>query len=202
MKKHYIFALSASRDRGLITITYVLLDTGAELWVTNKTSQGDTSVFVGNGEWDVIGIPVRQRQHYYPCCEDPFPEVTFYLVIQRRHLYYMCNLVIPCIVIVAMTVFVFILPSESGEKISMGITVLLSLCVFLLMVAEKMPATSETLPLIGELMCSPRGGGGVSWALPLFFLALRGILVTPGFCRACHVFLWAQKLKNYLSFFI
>ena len=31
-----------------------------------------------------------------------------------------------------------------------GITVLLSLCVFLLMVSEQMPATSETIPLIGE----------------------------------------------------
>lgn len=124
--------------------------TGAELDVTNRTMKGDTSVLVKNGEWDVIGIPIRRKVLYYPCCTEPFPEVTFYLVIERRNLYYVCNLIIPCIVIVAMATFVFILPSESGEKISMGITVLLSLCVFLLMVSEKMPATSETLPLIGK----------------------------------------------------
>ena len=43
----------------------------------------------------------------------------------------------------------FFLPPESGEKISLGISVLLSLTLFLLMVAETMPPTSA-VPVIGE----------------------------------------------------
>ena len=56
----------------------------------------------------------------------------------------------PCLLITGIGMLVFLMPPESGEKMSMGITVLLSLCVFLLMVADRMPATSETIPLIGR----------------------------------------------------
>ncbi|CAG2238263.1 CHRNA10 [Mytilus edulis] len=42
----------------------------------------------------------------------------------------------------------FILPPESGEKVSLGVTVLLSLAVFLLMVSEQLPASSDTYPYI------------------------------------------------------
>ena len=44
----------------------------------------------------------------------------------------------------------FILPPESGEKVSMEITVLLSVAVFMLMVSETMPPNSETFPYIGK----------------------------------------------------
>ncbi|PNJ07778.1 CHRNA7 isoform 35, partial [Pongo abelii] len=41
-----------------------------------------------------------------------------------------------------------------GEKISLGITVLLSLTVFMLLVAEIMPATSDSVPLIAQYFAS------------------------------------------------
>ena len=43
----------------------------------------------------------------------------------------------------------FYMPSDSGEKVTMGITTLLSMTVFLMLVAENMPPTSDVLPLIG-----------------------------------------------------
>ena len=48
-----------------------------------------------------------------------------------------------------LTLLVFCLPPESGEKIALGITVLLAFSVFMLAIAEKMPETSESIPLIG-----------------------------------------------------
>ena len=123
---------------------------GYELDVTNHTSSGDTSVFADNGEWYLIGLPVQRNLVIYSCCNEPYPDVTFTLIIQRQHLYYFMNLVLPCLLITVIGVFVFYLPPESGEKVGLGITVLLSLVVFLLMVSQKMPATSETVPLIRE----------------------------------------------------
>jgi len=41
------------------------------------------------------------------------------------------------------------LPWRPGEKVTMGITTLLSMTVFLMLVAENMPATSDVLPLVG-----------------------------------------------------
>lgn len=50
-----------------------------------------------------------------------------------------------------------------------GITVLLSLTVFMLMVAEIMPATSDSVPLIGQFLsvcaCAGVGGGFISYSL-------------------------------------
>lgn len=39
---------------------------------------------------------------------------------------------------------------ENTEKVSLGVTALLSLAIILLMVADKMPATSKVIPLIGR----------------------------------------------------
>ncbi len=51
-----------------------------------------------------------------------------------------------------MTLLVFVMPPESGEKIGLAITVLLSFTVFNLMVSENMPQTSTHTPRLGELL--------------------------------------------------
>jgi len=61
----------------------------------------------------------------------------------------------------ALTLTGFCLPPDSGEKVTLGLTVLLAFSVFMLLIAENMPPTSEYVPLIGKLpsssltTCSP-----------------------------------------------
>lgn len=64
----------------------------------------------------------------------------------------MYNVVFPCMMMSALTLLVFCLPPDSGEKIALGITVLLAFSVFVLAIAEKMPETSDSMPLIGTLL--------------------------------------------------
>ncbi len=59
---------------------------------------------------------------------------------------------IPCIMLSILTCLTFYLPTESGEKVSLGLTVLLAFSVFMLLIAESIPATSEFIPLISNLI--------------------------------------------------
>lgn len=65
-------------------------------------------------------------------------------------MFYTYNLVFPCVLLMGIGVLVFCLPPESGEKVSLGITVLLAMTVYQLLIAEAIPPTSEVVPLIGQ----------------------------------------------------
>lgn len=52
----------------------------------------------------------------------------------------------------SLAIFVFVLPSESGEKMSLCISVLLALTVFLLLISKLIPPTSLDVPLIGRFL--------------------------------------------------
>uniref|UniRef100_A0A8C6SEA0 Si:ch211-39a7.1 n=1 Tax=Neogobius melanostomus TaxID=47308 RepID=A0A8C6SEA0_9GOBI len=119
-----------------------------------QMNEADISGYMPNGEWDLIGVPGTRGEVFYDCCKEPYPDVTFVITIRRRTLYYALNLLIPCVLLSSMTLLIFVLPADSGEKISLGITVLLSLTVFMLLVAEIMPATSDSVPLIGQYFAS------------------------------------------------
>ncbi|RLV98066.1 hypothetical protein DV515_00011150 [Chloebia gouldiae] len=117
--------------------------------------EADISNYISNGEWDLVGVPGKRNEMYYECCKEPYPDVTYTITMRRRTLYYGLNLLIPCVLISGLALLVFLLPADSGEKISLGITVLLSLTVFMLLVAEIMPATSDSVPLIVTFTKSP-----------------------------------------------
>ncbi|XP_013789590.2 neuronal acetylcholine receptor subunit alpha-7-like isoform X1 [Limulus polyphemus] len=113
------------------------------------SEEADLSTYIDNGEWDLRGFPGVRNLIYYTCCPEPYVDITFTLHIRRRTLYYGFNLIIPCVLISSMALLGFALPPDSGEKLTLGVTILLSLTVFLLLVAETMPPTSDAVPLIG-----------------------------------------------------
>ncbi|XP_046583793.1 neuronal acetylcholine receptor subunit alpha-10-like [Haliotis rubra] len=122
---------------------------GLQLNLTNRASAGDMSSFKVNSEWDLISVPVERHVVYYGCCPDPYPDVTFYVNLRRKPFFYVVNLLFPCILITAVGLLGFMLPPDAGEKVALEITVLLSLAVFMLVVSDTLPPSSETFPFIG-----------------------------------------------------
>ncbi|XP_076237556.1 nicotinic acetylcholine receptor alpha6 [Calliopsis andreniformis] len=115
----------------------------------NSETGSDLSDFIMNGEWYLIGMPGQRNSVTYQCCPEPYIDITFIVQIRRRTLYYFFNLIVPCVLISSMALLGFTLPPDSGEKLTLGVTILLSLTVFLNLVAESMPTTSDAVPLIG-----------------------------------------------------
>merc|ERR1712004_954761 len=103
-------------------------------------------------EWDVMTVPAVRNEKHYPCCEEPYPDIFFYLELRRKSLFYTVNVIIPCVGISFLSVLVFHLPSDSGEKVSLSISILLSLTVFFLLLAEIIPPTSLSVPLLGKYL--------------------------------------------------
>lgn len=68
----------------------------------------------------IVEVPGRRNERFYDCCKEPYPDVTFTVVMRRRTLYYGLNLLIPCVLISTLALLVFLLPADSGEKISLG----------------------------------------------------------------------------------
>ncbi|XP_063375441.1 neuronal acetylcholine receptor subunit alpha-7 isoform X1 [Cydia amplana] len=117
--------------------------------VLKDENGGDLSDFITNGEWYLIGMPGKKNTITYACCPEPYVDVTFTIMIRRRTLYYFFNLIVPCVLISSMALLGFTLPPDSGEKLTLGVTILLSLTVFLNLVAETLPQVSDAIPLLG-----------------------------------------------------
>ena len=81
-----------------------------------------------------------------------YPNITYHIIISRRPLFYVFNMILPSILITIVGFLGFLIPADSGEKVSMGVTTLLSMTVFLMVVAENMPPNSDSVPLIGNLV--------------------------------------------------
>lgn len=103
--------------------------------------------FTPSGEWDIVSLPARKN-------EDPnditYLDISYDFVIKRKPLFYTINLIIPCVLITSLAILVFYLPSDCGEKMTLCISVLLALTVFLLLISKIVPPTSLAVPLIGQ----------------------------------------------------
>lgn len=112
----------------------------------------DLSQFYKNVEWDIIDVPAYYNENYYECCTEPFPDITFKIVIRRKMLFYLVNLILPVGLMTFMTVSVFYLPADSNEKVTLSISILTSLIVFFLLMLEIIPASSLAVPLFGKYL--------------------------------------------------
>ncbi|XP_070580508.1 neuronal acetylcholine receptor subunit beta-3-like [Ptychodera flava] len=105
--------------------------------------------FVRNSEWDIVNSRGRTRNSSFLfTTKEPYTDVIFDITIKRKPLYYAANLIIPCVLVNFLTVVVFSLPSDSSEKVNLSISLLLTLYVFSLLVAELLPPTSNMVPML------------------------------------------------------
>nr|XP_055030885.1 neuronal acetylcholine receptor subunit beta-4 [Misgurnus anguillicaudatus] len=105
--------------------------------------------FTPSGEWDILALPGRRTVNPH---DDTYVDLTYDFIIKRKPLFYTINLIIPCVLITSLAILVFYLPSDCGEKMTLCISVLLALTVFLLLISKIVPPTSLDVPLIGKYL--------------------------------------------------
>ncbi|KHJ90134.1 hypothetical protein OESDEN_10028 [Oesophagostomum dentatum] len=102
----------------------------------------DLSEYAPSSIWDLIDAPaslVNKRSR-----------IEFQFRIRRKPLFFTVFLIIPTVLLAFLSMAVFFLPTDSGEKMTLTISVLLSIVVFLLVVSKILPPTSSTIPLVSK----------------------------------------------------
>ncbi|XP_075953454.1 acetylcholine receptor subunit gamma [Anarhichas minor] len=114
----------------------------------------DPQAFTENGEWAIKHRPAKKVINTrYTKDELEHQEVVFFLIIQRKPLFYVINIIAPCVLFSSLGLLVYFLPAKAGgQKCTMSIATLLGQTVFLFLIAKKVPETSRAVPLIGKYL--------------------------------------------------
>lgn len=106
----------------------------------------------GNGflHFDIVKNTEWTLENYtYNVVGDVFSyQMVFILKLRRQAMFYVLSIILPLAGMFIISSLVFLLPQDSGERISYSITITLALAVFLTVVADEMPKSSEPMSLM------------------------------------------------------
>ena len=94
-----------------------------------------------NGEWTIT------KSYGTSFVDDGESYVAFYLTLKRKPLLYVLETIFPTIFLSILSIVTFVLPAESGERMSFSVTIFLSFAVFLTIVSAQIPENTETVPI-------------------------------------------------------
>ncbi|KHN70747.1 Acetylcholine receptor subunit beta-type acr-3 [Toxocara canis] len=112
-------------------------------YLTGKR-QVELNDYSPSGIWDVMDVPGELIQSK--------SKIAYQIRIRRKTLFYTVILIIPTVLMAFLSMMVFYLPAEASEKITLAISILLALVVFLLLVSKILPPTSSTIPLMAKYL--------------------------------------------------
>uniref|UniRef100_A0A0B7A008 Neurotransmitter-gated ion-channel ligand-binding domain-containing protein n=2 Tax=Arion vulgaris TaxID=1028688 RepID=A0A0B7A008_9EUPU len=99
-----------------------------------------------NGEYDISSAGAVLKIGEY---EDQFFEtVTFRIKLARRPVYSIISLLIPLNLLAVLGILSFMMPPKEPEKVAISVTILLSFTVFLSIIENNIPPTSDTISLL------------------------------------------------------
>ncbi|XP_059424745.1 5-hydroxytryptamine receptor 3A-like [Carassius carassius] len=100
-----------------------------------------------SGEWELVVILGNTDILRFGI--DECDIITFWVVIKRRPILYVVNLIIPSSFLMIIDILSFYLPPHSVDRSSFKMTLILGYTVFLLIMNDLLPSTANGTPLIG-----------------------------------------------------
>ena len=105
-----------------------------------------------NEEWELVSLKLDTKPRILGLGDSTitYPIYTVTLELQRKSSFYVMILMVPSVLICLISIIGFILPSESGEKVSLQLTALLSYSIVFLVIVDIIPPVGGNFPLIGN----------------------------------------------------
>ena len=107
-----------------------------------------------NSVWELKSAHAVRHSVKYECCPAPYIDLTYTLEFRRKPLYYIMTIIFPSVLLSLLSCISFLFPADSGERLSLVISVLLGLVVFMLIVNERTPVTSDATPMLTQFFNS------------------------------------------------
>ncbi|KAG2463193.1 5HT3A protein, partial [Polypterus senegalus] len=105
-----------------------------------------------SGEWELVVI--QGESDILKFGIDEWDIITFWVVIKRRPILYVVNLLIPSAFLMVIDILSFLLPPHSVDRASFKMTLILGYTVFLLIMNDLLPSTANGTPLIAFMVMS------------------------------------------------
>lgn len=129
-------------DNHACSLSFVTWDDTWSTFLEKSINPYDVNTFfVPNTDWNLETIKVEKSIQVPNMMEVRFQ-------IKREPLYYNVLVFSPVAILSLLNPLVFILPNECGERLSFGMTILLSFVVFLTLASDAIPATSNPISFL------------------------------------------------------
>jgi len=109
------------------------------------TSLDLMALYSENGEWSLQTVNVLSDIVW----GGEYDQVTFQFVFVRKWLFTLINIVLPVMLVSGLNLFCFLLPHSSGERVTLSVTVFLTLAVYMTVVTGFLPQTSDEMSVLG-----------------------------------------------------
>ncbi|CAG08082.1 unnamed protein product [Tetraodon nigroviridis] len=158
--------------------SYIHFDTDIQMFASTTAAEileESLSVAQTKGEWELINIQVFPS--VLEITDGKYSQLKYYLILRRRPILYVINLILPSIFLVTLDVFSFLLPPHSVDRSSFKMTLILGYTVFLLLMNDLLPVTGNETPLLNVFF-------SLSFALMVASLLATLFITNIYFCSA------------------
>lgn len=120
-------------------------------FVQRRKIQGHSFI---RGEWELVRSYTEiTDERVSDFGQVDYSLVRFTLVLHRNYLYYLIKIILPFSLVSVVTLFTFLLPPQTGEKLTLNVTILLSLVIYLQLLSEYIPKSDDEMPIL-TLFCN------------------------------------------------
>jgi hypothetical protein len=157
-----------TQECGLVLALWGYLETEAKLVPLHNSASVDTSYYSKNGQWDLEDATLFS---FTLGGKSTGMKIT--LTLKRKSLYFVFNMLVPILLLSILNPLVFVLPVDSGERLSYAITIFLSFAVFMTLLSDNMPKSSEPMALMSYFLMETMCMSTIAILLTVFTLCLH-----------------------------
>jgi len=158
-----------------------------EINLTKLRPTMDLSAYLKSSSFHLRSANAVRNEKYYPCCEHPFVDITYELVLDRQPGFHFYNVILPSLIITAFAVMNFLLPDLIGERVGLMFDCFLAITFTSMMVKDMMPVSSDTVPVITKFMLMCMGLIYLSLLTSSFSLVCRMRIKMPVVIRKIFI---------------